>query len=120
MAGAGAADPRLSATVFKMAGDGTFKANIGRHPAVATNPGRGHSPSLDAAERYLPAERLRVLTDGDPQRLLPEPAPFGRLILMGAGTFLELLAMAAAKRGHRAEVSLFPDGEPGGPTGRPA
>ena len=49
----------------------------------------------------------------DPQRLLPATDPYGRQILMGAGAFLELLTMAAAERGHRAELALFPDGEPG-------
>jgi hypothetical protein len=49
----------------------------------------------------------------DMQRLLPATDPYGRQILMGAGAFLELLAMAAAERGHRAEVVLFPEGEPG-------
>jgi len=49
----------------------------------------------------------------DTQRLLPVTDPNGRQILMGAGAFLELLAMAAAERGHRAEVVLFPEGEPG-------
>ena len=49
----------------------------------------------------------------DTQRLLPATDPFGRQILMGAGAFLELLTMAAAERGHRAEWDLFPDGEPG-------
>jgi len=49
----------------------------------------------------------------DPQRLLPATDPYGRQILMGAGAFLELLVMAAAERGQRAEIRLFPDGEPG-------
>lgn len=49
----------------------------------------------------------------DPQRLLPATDPYGRQILMGAGAFLELLVMAAAERGYRAELSLFPDSEPG-------
>jgi hypothetical protein len=49
----------------------------------------------------------------DTQRLLPATDPYGRQILMGAGAFLELMAMAAAERGHRAEVVLFPEGEPG-------
>jgi hypothetical protein len=49
----------------------------------------------------------------DPARLLPATDPFGRQIMMGAGAFLELLAIAAAARGHRAEVDLFPEGEPG-------
>lgn len=49
----------------------------------------------------------------DEQRLLPATDPQGRQILMGAGAFLELLTMAAAERGHRVEVALFPEGEPG-------
>jgi hypothetical protein len=49
----------------------------------------------------------------DEQRLLPETDPFGRQILMGLGTFLELLSMAAAKTGHKAQITLFPDGMPG-------
>lgn len=49
----------------------------------------------------------------DEQRLLPATDPQGRPILMGAGAFLELLTMAAAERGHRVGVALFPEGEPG-------
>ena len=49
----------------------------------------------------------------DPDRLLPATDPFGRQILIGAGAFIELLALAAAERGHRADVILFPEGEPG-------
>jgi len=49
----------------------------------------------------------------DTARLLPATDPYGRQILMGAGAFLELLAMAAAVRGHRADIRLFPEGEPG-------
>lgn len=46
----------------------------------------------------------------DPQRLLPETDPFARQIMMSHGTFLELLALAARERGHRAEIELFPAG----------
>lgn len=49
----------------------------------------------------------------DTQRLLPATDPHGRQILMGAGGFLELLAMAAAERGHRVDLALFPEGTPG-------
>ena len=49
----------------------------------------------------------------DTQRLLPATDPYGRQILMGAGAFLELLTLAAAERGQRAEIDLFPEGEPG-------
>jgi len=47
----------------------------------------------------------------DLARTLPETDPFFRQILMSHGTFLELLDIAARERGHRAEVTLFPEGE---------
>ena len=46
----------------------------------------------------------------DPQRLLPETDPFGRQIVIGLGCFLELLRMAAAEDGVRAEIESFPEG----------
>ncbi len=48
----------------------------------------------------------------DPERLLPETDPFGRQILIGQGTFLELLDIAAREKGYLTDISLFPDGEP--------
>ena len=48
----------------------------------------------------------------DLQRLLPMTDPYGRQILIGHGCFLELLTLAAAAQGQRAEVALFPEGEP--------
>lgn len=47
----------------------------------------------------------------DPQRILPETDPFGRQILIGHGAFLELLVIALAEQGLRAEVQLWPQGE---------
>lgn len=46
----------------------------------------------------------------DRTRLLPETDPFSRQMLMSQGTFLELLVMACAERGLRADVQLFPQG----------
>lgn len=46
----------------------------------------------------------------DPAKALPETDPFDRQITIGFGAFLELLRMAAAKRGFRAETVEFPDG----------
>ncbi len=46
----------------------------------------------------------------DPTRLLPETDPTSRQIMMSHGTFLELLDLAARERGHRAEITLFPEG----------
>ncbi len=49
----------------------------------------------------------------DTTRVLPETDPYGRPMLMGCGAFLELLSLAAAERGHRAEIALFPSGPTG-------
>ncbi|USG60845.1 hypothetical protein NBZ79_16935 [Sneathiella marina] len=48
----------------------------------------------------------------DPTRLLPETDPYGRQILIGQGTFLELLSIAARQKSYRADISIFPQGEP--------
>jgi len=58
-------------------------------------------------------------TDGmtvhcDPDRRLPETDPHDRQITIGFGCFLELLSMAAAEQGLRAEIAAFPDGAPAG------
>ena len=56
----------------------------------------------------------------DPTRMLPETDPFNRQITIGLGCFLELLRMAAAEDGHRAEMVLFPQGsDPAGLDLRP-
>lgn len=46
----------------------------------------------------------------DRERLLPETDPFGRQILIGHGAFIELLVMALAEQGHKAEVQPWPQG----------
>ena len=47
----------------------------------------------------------------DRDRLLPHTDPYSRQIMIGHGTFLELLAMAAAAEGYRADIEPFPDGD---------
>jgi hypothetical protein len=47
----------------------------------------------------------------DPERVLPETDPLGRQILIGHGAFLELLVIALAEQGLRADVKLWPQGE---------
>ena len=49
----------------------------------------------------------------DLQRLLPDTDPFSRQIIIGLGCFLELFAQAASHNGYRAQITLFPGGEPG-------
>lgn len=57
------------------------------------------------------AEPGRITLYCDRQRLLPETDPFGRQILIGHGAFIELLVMALAEQGLRADVALWPEGE---------
>jgi nitroreductase len=47
----------------------------------------------------------------DRQRLLPATDPFSRQIVIGHGTFIEQLVMAAGADGFATEVVLFPEGE---------
>jgi hypothetical protein len=47
----------------------------------------------------------------DLDKRLPETDPFDRQISIGFGCFLELARIAAAQRGVRLEITLFPDGE---------
>lgn len=49
----------------------------------------------------------------DLTRLLPETDPYSRQMMMSQGTFLEVLALAAQEQGYRADIRLFPQGEPG-------
>lgn len=49
----------------------------------------------------------------DAERVLPETDPFGRQVTIGQGTFLEILVMALAERGLDAQVTPYPQGEPG-------
>lgn len=54
----------------------------------------------------------------DRTRLLPETDPYSRQITIGCGAFLELLRMAAAEQGYRAEIVAFPSGDwPAGAVG---
>ncbi len=75
------------------------------HALLAPNP---HNLQPWMADLRKPDE---VLLSLDPERTLPATDPFGRQIMMGAGAFLELLALTAADIGYRADVELFPEGE---------
>lgn len=46
----------------------------------------------------------------DTNKLLPHTDPFSRQITIGLGCFLEVLRMAAAEEGYRADISVFPQG----------
>lgn len=53
-----------------------------------------------------------ILLHVDRTRLLPETDPFARQIVIGHGTFLELLVLAAGAEGYRCEIAYFPQGQP--------
>lgn len=91
MAGDDYADPRLRALSYAI---------------LAPNP-HNKQPWLVTLEGE---DRFSLGYDMD--RLLPHTDPFNRQIVIGLGCFLELMCMAAAEDGYRAEVSLFPEGEP--------
>ncbi|MGD1934784.1 MAG: Acg family FMN-binding oxidoreductase [Candidatus Phaeomarinobacter sp.] len=48
----------------------------------------------------------------DLDQMLPHTDPLNRQIVIGLGCFLELMTMAAAHDGYRADVVLFPEGQP--------
>lgn len=48
----------------------------------------------------------------DLERLLPATDPLNRQIVLGCGAFLELFDLAARANNRRAEISLWPEGEP--------
>lgn len=85
-------DPRLQALSYAILSPNPHN----RQPWVAT----------------LVGEREIALTC-DLGRRLPETDPFDRQITIGLGCFLETLSMAAKENGYRADISYFPDGEPG-------
>lgn len=89
--GAGEADPRR----FALA-----------HAILAPNPHNRQPWLVD-----LPGADEIVL-HADLERLLPATDPFDRQIVIGCGAFLELLDLAARSRGQRAEMTLWPEGEP--------
>lgn len=76
------------------------------HAILAPNPHNRQPWLID-----LPGADEIVLY-ADPTRLLPATDPPNRQIVMGCGCFLELLDLAARHGGRRAEITLWPEGEP--------
>jgi len=56
------------------------------------------------------SQQDRITLFADTGKMLPHTDPFNRQITIGLGCFLELLRMAAAEQGYRAEIKLFPQG----------
>ncbi len=69
------------------------------------------SPHNTQPWRFELLSELEARLFVDPTRLLPHTDPPARQIHIGHGTLLETVAIAASSRGHRAEVTVLPDGE---------
>lgn len=76
------------------------------HALLAPNPHNMQAWLADLREEGV----ITLFVDGD--RLLPDTDPFGRQVLIGQGTFLEILSIAAKERGYQPTISLFPEGSP--------
>ncbi len=87
---AGETDPRLRALSWAL---------------LAPNPHNLQSWIADVREPGA------VVLSIDLRRLLPQTDPPNRQILIGCGAFLELLQMAAAQEGWRADIELMPEGD---------
>lgn len=53
-----------------------------------------------------------IILYADTTRMLPATDPPNRQITLGCGAFLELLNLAACERGLRADMAIWPEGEP--------
>lgn len=91
-AGAGQTDPRLHALSYAI---------------LAPNP-HNRQPWQVALEG---TDGMNLYIDLD--RLLPATDPPSRQIVIGCGAFLEILDLAARENGHRAEITVWPEGDPG-------
>ena len=90
-AGAGERDPRRWALA---------------HAILAPNPHNRQPWLVD-----LPGTD-EIVFYADTARMLPATDPPNRQITVGCGAFLELLNLAACERGLRADMAIWPEGEP--------
>ncbi len=117
-----------SSAVILAAGAGGYAAT--RTPTDALAPwsqaGTGASPIENALSYAIlapnPHNRQPWLVDlksgteaalyCEPERRLPVTDPFDRQITIGLGCFLEVMKIAAAEQGYRADITPFPEGLP--------
>ncbi len=83
-----------------------FREWILSYALLAPNP---HNMQAWIADLTSP-DQITLYADGT--RLLPETDPFSRQIMIGQGTFLELLRIAAIEKGYEPKINLFPNGSP--------
>ena len=117
-----------SSAIILAAGAGGFAATRTPHSALApwSETGAGNTPLVRALSYAVLAPNphnrqpwlvdLKGPEDGvlycEADRRLPVTDPEDRQITIGLGCFLELLRIAAAEQGYRADIAPFPDGEP--------
>jgi len=87
------------------AGESDLRKRLIAYAMLAPNPHNRQPWLVDLKT----ADRITLFCDRT--RLLPATDPYSRQILIGHGTFLELLHQAAAAAGYRADIRYFPKGE---------
>ncbi|MCA8902836.1 MAG: hypothetical protein KDA53_16480 [Hyphomonas sp.] len=88
-------------------GFGDVRLNAAAYAILAPNPHNLQPWQI----RLDGADSLTLFCNLD--RRLPETDPPDRQTTIGLGAFLELLRQAAAEQGYRADITPFPEGEPG-------
>ncbi len=86
--------------------DMEFREWILSYALLAPNP---HNMQAWIADLTTPNQ---ITLFADKARLLPETDPFSRQVMIGQGTFLELLRIAALEKGYDPKINLFPNGAP--------
>ncbi len=86
---------------------GEPRRNALSYALLAPNPHNRQPWMVDLAT----PDTVHVFRDGSKD--LPETDPFSRQLTIGMGCFLELMAVAASRTGHRVDLDLFPEGETG-------
>jgi len=103
-----AAMPEAALEPWRTAGRGDdLRRRLLSWAILAPNP-----HNLQPWQVALPADGS-ILLFTDPDRRLPMTDPPSRQLTIGHGAFLEVLSLAAAAEGLRAELEPFPAGEPG-------
>lgn len=98
-------DDAVTAAWRGPAPDSDLRRRLLGYALLAPNPHNMQPWLVDLRE----ADTITLYCDRD--RLLPETDPYGRQIMIGHGTFLEQLDLAASAAGIATEIELFPDGD---------